>query len=206
MTAESIDDEVIESHERQKFARRSVYVAAKLVKGERSEDCEILNISAGGAKVRVSGPLDKGVEVEIAVGSHGSFPAKVAWCSGSEAGVQFLGDPARAAKLVWDLVENPEVEREGRHFTRTSVLWTGRLGVGGRSAACRVLNISAFGAGVRLLEPLIFETAVNLRIERFGDFPSDVVWKKGEVLGISFRDDPEDIVQIFGLALPALRD
>ncbi len=42
-------------------------------------------------------------------------------------------------------------------------------------------------------------------IDRFGEFPSDVVWQEGEYLGIDFRDEPEDIVRIVEPVLPAIR-
>ena len=85
------------------------------------------------------------------------------------------------------------------------MLWTGQLSFGVRSADCRVLNISAFGAKVRLLDSFVCQDRVTLRIERFGEFPSDVVWKDGKIMGISFHDDPEDVAHILSQYLPALR-
>lgn len=209
MTAQDIDGNVTRSEmqgEKQEAPRRSVYLAARLASGEDTIDCQILNISTGGAKLQVKDAGEIDTEVVLTIESHGTFPARVAWRKGDHMGLEFLGDRARAARLVWDLVENPEVEKDSRRFTRTRVLWSGRLHAGGRATDCRVLNISAFGAKVRLLEPTVIDTRVTLRIERFGEFPSDVVWKDADLLGISFRDDPEDIVQIFGEALPGARD
>lgn len=209
MTAQDIDGDVTPSEpqgEKQEDPRRSVYVAARLTSGEDTIDCQILNISTGGAKLRIKHAGEIDAEVVLTIESHGTFPARVAWRKGDQMGLEFLGDRARAARLVWDLLENPDVEKESRRFTRTRVLWSGRLHASGRAADCRVLNISAFGARVRLVEPTVIDSRVTLRIERFGEFPSDVVWKDGEFLGISFRDDPEDIVQIFGEALPNARD
>ena len=204
MTVQPVSD-VVELPDRQEDPRLSVYVAAQLSSSERNDDCEILNISAGGAKIRVPDDAAYEPEVILTIKSHGSFPARVAWRSGRHLGLEFAGDRQRASRLVWDLVENPDVEREHRRFTRTAVLWSGELRSSVRSADCRVLNVSAFGAKVRLLECLDHDQRVTLRIERFGEFPSDVVWNDGEILGISFHDDPEDVAHVLAATLPALR-
>lgn len=204
MTAQETVD-LVDPAERQRHLRRSVYVSARITSSERDDTCEILNISAGGAKIRVPEDADYDDEIILSVESHGMFPARIVWRKDAELGLEFAGDRARASRLVWDLVENPEVDRERRHFTRTAVLWTGQLRFGVRSADCRVLNVSAFGAKVRLFDGQDFQDRVTLRIERFGEFPSDVVWKDGKILGISFHDDPEDVAHILSQYLPALR-
>lgn len=186
----------------QKDVRCSVYVQAKLSADDSTQDCEILNISAGGAKVRLPEAVVLGAEVALTIEGHGTFAAKVAWSDGGHMGLQFLGDRERAARLVWDLVENPEVNKGERRFTRRSVLWSGELRTGGRGLPCRVQNISAFGAKIRLLEPHAAKLSkVSLRVERYGEFLGEVVWQDGPILGISFDDDPEDVAQIFGNAL-----
>ena len=204
MTAQNTLD-LVDLVERQRQPRRSVYVAARITSSERDDPCEILNISAGGAKIRVAEGAVYDPEVLLTIESHGTFAARVCWREGSQIGLEFAGDRERAARLVWDLVENPEVERERRRFTRTSVLWTGQLWFGVQSAECRVLNVSAFGAKLRLLDRLDCRGRVTLRIERFGEFRSDVVWKDGPILGISFHDDPEDVAHVLAQSLPALR-
>ncbi len=186
----------------QKDVRCSVYVRAQLKADDSTQDCEILNISAGGAKVRVPEALAVGAEVSLVVEGHGAFAARIAWTDKGHMGLRFLGDRERASRLVWDLVENPEVNKGERRFTRRSVLWSGELHTGGRGLTCRVQNISAFGAKVRLAEPLTSKVSkVSLRVERYGEFPGEVVWQDGPILGISFDDDPEDVAQIFGSAL-----
>lgn len=204
MTALSVPD-VVEAPDRRDHPRLSVYVGAQLNSSERVDDCEILNISSGGAKIRVPESADYDAEVILTIKDHGSFAARVTWREGAYLGLEFAGDRERASRLIWDLIENPEVERDHRRFTRTAVLWSGQLRSGVGSADCRVLNVSAFGARLRLLERLDYDERVMLRIERFGEFPSDVVWNDGEVLGISFHDDPEDVAHVLAESLPALR-
>ena len=58
---------------------------------------------------------------------------------------------------------------------------------------------------IRLLEPFEQASTVSLKVDRFGVFPGDVVWRYGDFLGIRFRDDPADIAEIFGAGAPALR-
>jgi hypothetical protein len=205
VTAQDLDD-VVDQHERQQHPRRSVYVTARLTSNDHAEDCEILNVSVGGAKIRVAADSKLSDMVALTIGTHGSFPAKVAWRKETLVGLEFMGDREESSRLIWDLVENPEVDKERRRCTRTSVLWSAHLHTGGRATSCRLVNISAFGAKIRLFQPMTVETRISLRVERFGVFPCDVVWKEGDFLGISFRDDPEDIIQIFGDALPAIRD
>ncbi len=205
VTAQDLDD-AVDQHERQEHLRRSVYVAARLISNDHAEDCEILNVSVGGAKIRVTADSKLSDMVALTIGSHGTFPAKVAWRKETLVGLEFMGDREETSRLIWDLVENPEVDKERRRYTRTSVLWSAQLHTGGRAISCRLVNISAFGAKIRLSQPMTVETRISLRFERFGVFPCDVVWKEGDFLGISFRDDPEDIIQIFGDALPAIRE
>ena len=191
--------------DRQRYPRTAVYCAAKLAAAGRAWDCEILDISAGGAKIRFPTTLDPAAELSLTIGSHSTVPVRLVWQSGQYLGVAFLCDPAASERLARNVIDNPETNEERREHPRIAVLWSGRLHAGAKGAACRVLNISAAGAKVRLLEPLPSVPVVSLRIERFGEFPGDVIWREADFLGIRFRDDPEDIAQVFGVAVPALR-
>ena len=192
-------------NERQRHPRTAVFCPGELASAEQAWDCEILDISAGGAKIRLATPLDPAAELSLTIGSHGTLPVQVMWQNGQYLGVAFLCDLETSTQLVRDVVENPGTSREQRDSPRTAVLWTGRLHAGAQGADCRVLNISAAGAKIHLLEPLPPAPMVSLRIDRFGEFPGDVIWREEDLLGIRFRDDPEDIIQIFGSAVPALR-
>lgn len=205
MSAQDLEN-AVDDRDQQQHPRLSVYVTARVISRDRSEDCEILNVSVGGAKIRVAADSEISGMVALAIEAKGSIPAKVSWRNGPLVGLEFMGDSVDSSRLVWELLENPEVDKERRRCTRTSVLWSGYLHSAGRATACRVVNISAFGAKIRLFEPVALESRVSLRVERFGEFPSNVIWKEGNFLGISFRDDPEDIIQIFGDALPAIRE
>jgi hypothetical protein len=198
-------DGTVTADERQAHPRTSVYCSGKLTTGGQTWDCEILDISVGGAKIRFPTPLDPGAELSLMIEPHGTIPGRIAWQNSQYLGVEFACDPEQTARLVRDVLENPETNKEQRHYPRTSVLWSGRLNTGARAADCRILNISARGVKVRLLEPFEPASVVSLNIDRFGEFPGDVVWQYGDFIGIRFRDDPADIAEIFGDAAPALR-
>jgi hypothetical protein len=192
--------------ERQKYPRSLVLRSAQLTLGAATGQCEILNISLGGIKIRLLEPLEGDGPLSLDIGAYGSFRGRVAWRDERYMGIEFDEDPDRVNALIRALLENPESNKENRQYARTSVLWSGMLHAGARGVPCRVHNISPHGAKVRLLEPIDRITRISVKIERFGEFPADVVWQKGDFIGIKFRDDPADIAQIFGDALPILRN
>ena len=200
-----VTDKTVDDVERHAFPRSSVLLSAMLGVEKHEVACEILNLSDGGAKVRLSDPIDCESPAMLTIEPHGTLVGTIAWQNGHFVGLVFDRDDAEQQAILQEVIANPESSKERRDFPRTSVLWSGRIHAAGRVAECRVLNISAVGAKVRLLESLQHGTQVSLMIDRFGEFPSDVVWQEGEYLGIDFRDEPEDIVRIVEPALPAIR-
>ena len=80
--------------------RKDVLFGARLYAGKDGMDCEIINISFGGAQVRVGGALNKGDMVVLKMEPFGSFNMEVRWFDGKDAGVRFDDDPAKVAELV----------------------------------------------------------------------------------------------------------
>ncbi len=191
--------------DRQRYPRSLVLCSAQLALGAGTAPCEILNISLGGVKLRLLEPLAGDAEATLTLDRYGTFKCRVAWRDGQNVGLAFVEDLDRIGKLIRSLLDNPEPSKEQRALPRSSVLWAGQLNAGARAAQCRVLNISPYGAKVRLLEALSHATRVSIKIERFGEFPADVIWRDGDYLGIKFHDDPDDIARIFGDAVPILR-
>jgi hypothetical protein len=63
------------------------------------QDCRLINISVGGARVRLTEPLEiRHPTLEIA--GFGRFRTVVAWHTGDEIGVKFDHDPAEIAEVV----------------------------------------------------------------------------------------------------------
>ncbi len=83
-----------------------------------------------------------------------------------------------------------------RQHERKETELRGTLLVNGSSVACDVLDISAGGGRLRSVEPLDHDGALTLRIEGFGEFPGDIAWKRGQSLGMRFRDDPEKVAEV----------
>ncbi|MFQ5958307.1 MAG: PilZ domain-containing protein, partial [Alphaproteobacteria bacterium] len=84
---------------------------------------------------------------------------------------------------------------EKRKFKRMPTLFSGSLIDGDRNADVVVLDVSVNGAKLRV--PADFECgpAVKLKIDRLGVFPAEVMWHKGNRLGLKFVDAPEEIAR-----------
>jgi hypothetical protein len=90
---------------------------------------------------------------------------------------------------------------ENRRFERTKVLWSGHLIYREQSVGCIIVNIAAGGAMVRSDDPAFVMTPVVLRNSRIGDLTAEVVWRRGNELGLKFVDNPETVAAIIGRAL-----
>ncbi len=65
---------------------------------------------------------------------------------------------------------------------------------------CDVVDFSAGGARVRLVDPMAEISRITLGLRHFGFFPARVVWRNGEELGLKFDLTPETVVsQMRGL-------
>jgi len=81
-------------------ARHTVLVAGRLWSGNEWQTCEVVNVSVGGAKLRVLGIYCKDQELVMEIKSCGKFPGVVAWVRGDEVGLHFTGDPAEIAEAL----------------------------------------------------------------------------------------------------------
>ncbi len=92
-----------------------------------------------------------------------------------------------------------------RAHPRFTVVWTGRIVAASRALDCVVLNISASGAKLRVFESLELPQRFTLIVDRFGDFPAELVWRDRRSAGVRFVGDPAQIGQTFAQALPVSR-
>ena len=106
-------------------------------------------------------------------------------------------------------VENRPTElRPGeprRNHPRFTVVWTGRIVATSRVLDCVILNISASGAKLRVFESMELPQRFTLIVDRFGDFPAELVWRDRRSAGVRFVGDPSQIGQTFAQALPVSR-
>jgi len=66
-------------------------------------DCRIVNISAGGAKLRIERRFEQGADVQLHIGQLGQFSGTVVWQHSEELGVKFTHDPAEMADVIMGL-------------------------------------------------------------------------------------------------------
>ena len=82
------------------FERKDVLFAAQLLVGEKALDGEIINISFGGAQIRIGRSLNTGDKIVLEIDPFGSFNVEIRWSDGKDVGVKFDDDPAKVAELV----------------------------------------------------------------------------------------------------------
>ncbi len=82
------------------FERKDILFAANLVVGGNKIDCEIINISFGGAQVRAPRTLAPKTEVTLEIDPFGTFAMEVRWCRKPDSGLKFKDDSAKVAELV----------------------------------------------------------------------------------------------------------
>ena len=81
-------------------ARRTVLVPGRLLNEGEWEACEVINLSVGGAKLRIWGIFCPGQELTLELESCGRFDGVVAWVRGDELGLRFTRDPAGIAEAL----------------------------------------------------------------------------------------------------------
>lgn len=173
--------------------------------GDRELDCKVLDISLGGAKVRLAEPVEVDTPIRLKIPRVGEFAGRVTWRNGTTVGIEFNEEIRGVARVIEDMLSEDENPVDKRVYPRTSVLWAARLLCGAQVVGCRVLNVSAGGVKIRCDRPFRSADDVILKINRFGEFAGTVVWREGVDLGIAFQDGPDHIIRVLGDAVPAIR-
>lgn len=87
--------------------------------------------------------------------------------------------------------------RERRRYKRTHVLMAGDLVSGQRATSGFVLDISANGAQIQFLDPLVPDSEITLRLAETVNLGVEVAWRRHNRLGLRFQDLPTQISSIF---------
>jgi c-di-GMP-binding flagellar brake protein YcgR len=87
-------------YSRRKHSRNSVLFKAKIFFDKQSISCEILDISAGGARARVQRQLKHGLHVTLNLDPFGEIPCEIAWQKDQNLGMKFQGDPVEIAEII----------------------------------------------------------------------------------------------------------
>lgn len=97
---------LLQHADQRSHARRNVLLAGRLRHGDAWLACEVVNLSAGGAKLRVDAAarggagLAPGQELTLELAPCGLLPGVAAWVREGELGLRFTGDPARLAEAL----------------------------------------------------------------------------------------------------------
>lgn len=90
--------------ENREHERRDVKLYGMLIIGEAagapSVACEVVNLSAGGAKVKLAEPVANPCVVVLDVVQLGKYPADVIWTSMPFLGLKFRPSPEVMAKII----------------------------------------------------------------------------------------------------------
>ncbi len=188
----------------QELPRAMVLRPGRLLSGDRSVACEILNISAKGVKLRVAPDFEPDRRLTLVVESCGEFACDLVWRDGDFLGLEYPEQTDETRALYQALLADSEGAAGVREATRVQVLWTGLLYAGERSSACRILNVSLGGVKAHVSNPSDMPSPVTLNIDRFGEFYCEVEWREGDYLGLSFLADTETIAETIGQAVPQI--
>ena len=86
--------------EHRRFERTTVLWSGDLVYREQIVGCIIVNISAGGAMVRLEDPAFVMTPVVLRNPRIGDLTAEVLWRRDDELGLKFLDDPETVAEII----------------------------------------------------------------------------------------------------------
>lgn len=195
-----------EPEERQADPRSLIWICGRLVAGENTVPCDVLNVSAGGVRIRSSQacPADGGMTLEI--DDNAGIAVTEAWRDNDLAGLRFNAPPEAVDQLLKYLETAKPSIMEQRRYRRCAVLWSACVFSGGRTMDAVVLNLSVGGARIRLPNPAVLDDRATLSINRFGDFAGRLVWRHETEFGLEFLDPAERILDKFGDTLPRIRD
>jgi len=80
----------------------------------------------------------------------------------------------------------PGAQGGPRRHKRTSVIWSGRLADGVGDRHCVILNLSAGGAKLRLGALTAAPVRMTLTSPHFAPRRGKVVWRRDDLVGVSF--------------------
>jgi len=168
-------------------------------------DCEILSLTRRGAQVHLMGVLGDEQDVFLSVRGFGQLACRIMHRDGAVADLRFQGDGETQDAVFQEIVERLGDEEGRRRHLRRSVLWPGTLKAAKGQFACTILNMSLAGAKVALTEAHECGGGVTLLGDRFEGLPATVVWQRGRLIGLQFKNEPAEVAEVLGDLLPAIK-
>jgi len=86
------------------YPRSSVLMAGRLLCDGQWSSCQVVNISAGGARLTTQGACAPGQELILELAACGRYPGVAVWARGGEVGLKFTCEAAEQAELAEALV------------------------------------------------------------------------------------------------------
>jgi len=172
-------------------------------------DCEVLNLSRRGAQVRLTAPLGDDIAAQrdlfLAIRGFGQLSCRIIDRDGDYADLHFLGDPETQDAVFQEILSHIGDAEGQRRYLRRSVLWPGTLKCGHGQVDCTILNMSLGGAKVAISQERDCSGTVTLLGDRFEGLPATVVWQRGRVIGLQFKQAPGEVAHVLGDLLPAIK-
>lgn len=193
-------------NDKQKYKRCAVFLRATINIASETFDCEVLNISAGGALIRVSGNPKLEGKFVINIEEFPPLEAEVVRTHQNNHGIAFRENPERVGEIVAEMLASSPHSREKRRYPRRLVLLAASFYVGDRFVQAKVHNLSAGGALVKadiLPDP---GQTIDLKLARFGTMRVRVIWTKDGSMGVNFIDATTDVMKRIGHLLPGIPD
>ncbi|WP_120496272.1 PilZ domain-containing protein [Kiloniella sp. EL199] len=96
-----------------------------------------------------------------------------------------------------------EVSDDKRRFQRVSVLWSGEYADDqGAEQQCVIFDVSVNGVRAKFDQALEIGTQFVLKIAGGVQLMIEVVWSRGQTVGLRFRDNPNKLASIMAGVLP----
>lgn len=191
-------------HDRQRHVRTATLLRGDCTSGDQTCGCEMLNLSIGGARLRLDTALQALDRVSVRIDGYAPLNGNVVWRADRDIGVEFDSECRETAQRMQLEMLSELVPQDRRRTIRVSVLWSGRLISGEDEHRCMVLNISAEGARLRHSVPddVSGLDRVRLHVDRLGTLTGRVAWRDGDEMAITFDEDPDRIVERLSEVLP----
>lgn len=178
---------------------------ARMHTAEGILDCELIQLSRTGAKLRLEGGLPVSQQVFLSIRDFGQLACRIEAGEGDILDVSFSGDPQVQDAIFQDFLDRFGDEEGRRRFLRRSVLWPGAVEANGKRHDCTILNMSLGGAKIAVNEDLGLSGSVVLSADRFEGLLATIVWTSGRMIGLQFKDAPGQIAEVLGELLPAIK-
>jgi hypothetical protein len=90
--------------------RYEIFCLGEFSVGDQTVDCVVLNISVGGAKLRISEPIGDASQVRLRVERIGDFAGRLAWRDGTTMGIAFHDQLHDVDHVVEGMLSSPTPE------------------------------------------------------------------------------------------------